>query len=574
MSAARRRLLRRTAEVVLGAAVLAWSCAVAEVHPARLFDQTNARALAAFLRDMFPPDLSAAFLRVVVVAVVRTLAVAMAGTTLAVLVALPLGYLATPSLFRRGILVASEPLTAAKRARSAASLAARGGLRFLRAVPDVMWAVLFVVAVGLGPLAGTLALAVAYTGVLGRVYADVFESVDPGPVEAILATGAGRLAIFVTAVWPQALGSVIAYTLYSFECCVRTASVLGFIGAGGIGYEINISMRLFEYGQVLTLIGAYVGIVFASELASRALRRRFSQRLSGRRLSHPLRAVLALALLLTAGASFVSAGFLRADLQGAAARAVRFAGALWPPDLSHDFVSSLPMPILQTIAIAVAGTTCGALLGGVLTIPAAIALASDRSAPRTGSSFVRTLLDRGARSVLALLRSIPDLLWVLLCIVAVGLGPFAGTVAVGLHSAGVLGKLYADTLEEVPQGPVDAVRASGAGAWACLLWAVLPQARATLTSYALLRFEANLRAATVVGLVGGGGIGLVIYNDIQLGFYDRVGTLIAVVYGLIAASDWVTDRLRVSGLSRSQLEDPRSPPRPPRRSAPRREACR
>jgi phosphonate transport system permease protein len=542
---------------VLAASVLVWACAVAEVQPARLFDEANARAFARFVRGMFPPDMSATFLRVVVAAIARTLAIAIAGTTLAVLVALPLGYLATPSLFRRGILLAAEPPRATKHALAASSLAARGVLRFLRAVPDVMWGVLFVVAVGLGPLAGALALAVACAGVVGRVYADVFESVDQGPVEAIFATGAGRFAVFVTAVWPQALGSAIAYTLYSFECGVRAASVLGFIGAGGIGYEINISMRLFEYGQVLTLIAAYVGVVFAAELASRALRRHFSQRLPGRRLSHPLRAVVAFAFLLTVGASFVSVGFLRADLRGAATRALRFAGSLWPPDVSRDFLSSLPAPILQTIAIAVVGTTWGVLLGGALAIPAAIALVSDRSAPRTGWVVVRAVLDRGARSVLALLRSIPELLWVLLCIVAIGLGPFAGTVAVSLHSAGVLGKLYADSLEEVPQGPVDAVRASGASGWACLIWAVLPQARATLTTYTLLRFEANLRAATVVGLVGGGGIGLVVYNDIQLGFYDRVGTLIAVIYGLIAASDWVTDRLRIGGFSRTQqIVDP------------------
>jgi phosphonate transport system permease protein len=557
MSAAGRPLPTRTANVILAAALLIWACAVAEVRPARLFDAASARAFAGFVHGMFPPDLSAAFLRVVVAAIVRTLAIAIAATTLAVLVALPLGYLATPSLFRRGVLVASEPLTASRRARSAASLAGRGGLRFLRAVPDVMWGVLFVVAIGLGPLAGTLALAVACAGVLGRVYADVFESVDQGPVEAVLATGAGRFAVFVTAIWPQALGNVIAYTLYSFECAVRAASVLGFIGAGGIGYEINISMRLFEYGQVLTLIAAYVGVVFLSEFASRTLRRRFSQRFPGRRLSHPLRAVIAFALLLTMGASFVSTGFVQADLHGAATRAIRFASSLWPPDVSREFVSSLPKPILQTIAIAVVGTTWGGLLAGALTIPAAITPLSDPSATRAGWTVLRTLLALGARGLLALLRSIPELLWALLCIVAIGVGPFAGTIAVSLHSAGVLGKLYADTLEEVPQGPVDAVRASGAGAWACLVWAVLPQARATLTTYTLLRFEANLRAATVVGLIGGGGIGLVIYNDVQLGFYDRVGTLIAVVYGLIAATDWATDRLRIIGSSRNQrIVDP------------------
>ena len=545
-----RRVARAAGQGIVVACLVAWAAVVAEVHPSRLVNEESARALSGFVRGMFPPDFSFDFLAVVGVAIARTLAIAIAGTSLAVVLALPLGFLATPSLFRRGIVVASEPESPGKRARALASLGARGVLRFLRAVPDVMWGVLFVVAIGLGPLAGTLALGVAYAGVLGRVYADVFESVDPGPVEAIHATGAGRVGVFVTAVWPQALGSVIAYTLYSFECCVRAASVLGFIGAGGIGNEINISMRLFDYRQVLTLILAYLLVVFASELGSRALRGRFSQG-SGRVSMSPSRSgIIGVAVFVTILASFVSVGFFSMDLEGAASRALRFASSLWPLDLSRSFLASLGAPILQTIAIALMGTLFGVLLGGALTLPAAIRVASSSIGARTSGSLAVALLDRGARTLLAVLRSIPEMLWVLLCIVAIGLGPFAGTVAVGLHTAGVLGKLYADALEEAPRGPVDAVRASGGTGWACFLWAVLPQARATLTTYTLLRFEANLRAATVLGLVGGGGIGLILYNDIQLGFYDRVGTLMIVVYGLIAASDALTDRLRVRGFSR------------------------
>jgi phosphonate transport system permease protein len=546
----RTAALRATARWLVAAAVVAWASVVAEVHPSRLFDEESARALATFVRGMFPPDFSSSFLGVVGAAIAQTLAIAVAGTTLAVLLALPLGFLATPSLFRRGILVASDPPSVAKRALSLASLAARGVLRLFRAVPDVMWGVLFVVAIGLGALAGTLALAVAYTGVLGRVYADVFESVDQGPVEAIHSTGAGRFAVFVTAVWPQAIGSVIAYTLYSFECCVRAASVLGFIGAGGIGYEINVSLRLFDYQQVLTLILAYLLVVFASELVSRALRGRFSQGRGQSALSRPATAFFAVMATVAIAASFASVGVFRADLHGAATRALRFAASVWPLDVSRAFLETLGAPILQTIAIALMGTLTGVVLGGALTLPAAVGVASFGAHARSPSGLALAVLDRAARTLLATLRSIPEMLWVLLCIVAIGLGPFAGTIAVGLHTAGVLGKLYADALEEVPRGPVDAVRASGASGWGCFLWAVLPQARATLTTYTLLRFEANLRAATVVGLVGGGGIGLLMYNDIQLGFYDRVGTLMVVVYGLIAASDALTDRLRTRGFSR------------------------
>jgi phosphonate transport system permease protein len=157
---------------------------------------------------------------------------------------------------------------------------------------------------------------------------------------------------------------------------------------------------------------------------------------------------------------------------------------------------------------------------------------------------MRAALYGTARTLLALLRSIPELIWVLLCILAVGLGPFAGVLALGLHTAGVLGKLYAETLEEVPRGAVEELRGIGASGLQRLLWAAWPQARETLASYTLLRWEHNLRASTVVGLVGGGGLGLALYNAVQLGFYERASTLVLVVFLLVSITDALADRLR------------------------------
>jgi phosphonate transport system permease protein len=127
---------------------------------------------------------------------------------------------------------------------------------------------------------------------------------------------------------------------------------------------------------------------------------------------------------------------------------------------------------------------------------------------------------------------------------AVGLGPFAGTLAIGLHTGGVLGKLYAETLEEVPSRPIEALRAAGARPLQILFWGVWPQARAMLASYTVLRWDFNLRVATVLGLVGGGGLGQSIYNNVQLGFYPRVATLIAIIYTLVLGTNWLGDKLR------------------------------
>src|SRR2546426_6481607 len=219
--------------------------------------------------------------------------------------------------------VAAEVHSFAFRVGVVASRLARALLGFVRAVPDLVWALLFVAAIGLGSLAGTLALAVAYSGVLGRVYADVFEHVDPQPLEALQSTGATRMQIFLRGVWPQALPHLMAYTLYSFECCVRAAAVLGFVGAGGIGYEISVSMRLFEYGQVLTLLLVFIMLLTATDAASRYLRARTVKsparlhevraqgKASARKpfASSSRRLVLRMLILPLAVASFALAGF-------------------------------------------------------------------------------------------------------------------------------------------------------------------------------------------------------------------------------------------------------------------------
>jgi phosphonate transport system permease protein len=219
-----------------------------------------------------------------------------------------------------------------------------------------------------------------------------------------------------------------------------------------------------------------------------------------------------------------------------------------PPDLDLGFLRSLLLPLLQTIGISVIGTLIGISISVVLSLPAASTLIlRDKYAAGRNSWFgqtVRWLIYLSARLVLNVLRSIPELVWVLVCILAVGLGPYAGTLAIGLHTGGVLGKLYAETFEEVPSQPIEALRANGASPLQILIWGMWPLLKPTLVSYTILRWETNLRVSTILGLVGGGGLGQAIYNNIQLGFYQRVTVLIAVIYALVLTTNWVGDRLR------------------------------
>ncbi len=551
---------------ILAALVVCWRAA--EIRPTAFFEPGAAASVWAFLRGLFPPDLSPAFLRVVAAAIVETLAIAIAGTVLSIFIAIPLGMLATPTLWRRGVLVAGEHRGPGQLGLAIASHATKALLGFLRAVPELVWALLFVVAVGLGSLAGALALAVSYSGVLGRVYADVFEDVEPRALEALQATGANRLQIFIWAVLPQAAPSITAYTLYSFECCVRGAAVLGFVGAGGIGYEINISMRLFEYGQVLTLITALVCLVAATEMASRFIRRRLHANAPAGSLAHnhlnnlnlasarerietqlkKYSRTLAAAFLIIG--SFYLAGFFNGSLVDASLlrRSARFVGRMFPPDFDPEFLRSLARPLLQTIGISVMGTLLGIAIGASFAVPATSTLVfvdqAETGKPSAVEKTAQRLVFYSARLALNVLRSIPELIWVMVCVLAVGLGPFAGTLAIGLHTGGVLGKLYAETLEEVPARPIEALRAAGARSMQILFWGIWPQARPALASYTVLRWDFNLRVSTVLGLVGGGGLGQAIYNNVQLGFYQRVATLIALIYIMVIAADWLGTRLR------------------------------
>jgi phosphonate transport system permease protein len=553
---------RRGGALVAAVFVLVICWQIDDVRLGAIFQRSTSSALWTLLRGLFPPDLSFGFLRIVCRALLSTLATAIAGTLLSVLIAIPLAALSTPILWRRGTLVSADEGNLGSTLRAAASRAVLAFLGFLRAIPDLVWGLLFVTAVGLGSLAGTLALVVSYTGVLGRVYADAFADVDPRPLEALQAIGATRGQIFLRGIWPQARPTLTAYTLYSFECCVRAASVLGFVGAGGIGYEISLSMRLFEYGQAMTLILAFVLLLTTTDVVSRRLRQSLqpnagqaenpwfpqgnlasSQGRFGSVL-RPARYVVVAAVLI---GSFYSAGFTREPFEGAhiLGNMMRFCRGMFPPDFGKDFVLGLGSLVLQTLAISILGTLIGIVIGGFLAIPATSSLVL----PQPDSPGARSVSDRGlswsiflaTRLLLNVLRSIPDLVWVLICIVVIGIGPFAGTVAIGLHTAGVLGKLYAEALEEVPRKPMEALRALGAGPFQLLWWGLWPQAKRMLASYTVVRWETNLRVSAILGLVGGGGLGQAIYNNVQLGFYSRLGTLLLVIYALVMVSDRIGD---------------------------------
>ena len=237
--------------VLLGQAAL-----VVHARPQDLI--TGAHGMADFLSRAFPPDFSK--LPDAAWPTLETLDIALFGTAVAVVFALPLSVLAarntTPAL----------PFYAL----------ARGLIGLCRSVPDLVWALLFVTAVGLGPFPGALAISVHSVGMLGRLFSEVIEDMDMGPVEALTMTGAARLAVFSHAVVPSVLPSLLGIALYRLDENIRSSLVLGFVGAGGIGFQLLTAMNLFQYRTVSLLLIITFVIVLATERLSAWLRARMS----------------------------------------------------------------------------------------------------------------------------------------------------------------------------------------------------------------------------------------------------------------------------------------------------------
>lgn len=260
--------------VLLLFAVLA-SYRLTEVKPLTLVQPEALGNLWSFAQGMLPPAHSAAFVRTIAKPVLETIQIALLGTVLAALLGFPLALLATNSIVFAGFLHDMDrrgPLAWLLK-RLPYSLT-RLLLNILRAIPELVWALLFVRALGLGPAPGIMALGVSYSGMLGKVYADILEAVDPAPIEALQSTGASRLHLVLYGWLPQALPNFLAYTLYRGECALRASALMGFVGAGGIGQHIELSMRMFEYHEAVSMILVVFALSAIVERLGDALRRR------------------------------------------------------------------------------------------------------------------------------------------------------------------------------------------------------------------------------------------------------------------------------------------------------------
>jgi len=208
----------------------------------------------------------------------------------------------------------------------------------------------------------------------------------------------------------------------------------------------------------------------------------------------------------------------------------KFIGEFFPPDLSAPFVAKVAGGALQTLAVSALGTLLAALAGAVLALPASGRFGL---APRLA-----------ARALLNVLRSVPELVWAALMVLAAGLGPFAGALALALHTAGVLGRLFAETLENAPRDSERALRDAGGGAVTAFAYGCLPLVTAQSVAYVLYRWEMNIRMAAVLGFVGAGGLGQLLYFHLSIFQQAQASTVLLAMFVLVFAVDAFSSRLR------------------------------
>ncbi len=487
------------------------------------------------LGGLTSPDLSEAFLVRIARLAGESVLIGMLGTALAVALAIGLALAAArfPQL----------PHDPAARRRSSwiatiIRATARGVLACFRAIPEILWAFLFVRIFGLGPGPAVFAIAITFAGTIGKLFAELIEAVDPVPAERLRAAGASSFAVFVYGVLPLVRKQWVAYTLFRLECAIRSASILGVVGAGGLGTEIELSIRYFQYDKLATALLAVIAYVLLLEAASHFLRR--------------LRPMVSVAFLVVgsiAGLAFINIPWSELCNSEAITQLQQFFAGFATLNTDTHFIRKALSLALITVSMAWVSTAIAAALALVLA-PMAIrrftirGYLQDAPEGRGPARWLLLVILIPSRLTLQVSRALPELVWALLFILWVGPGVTAGVLALTVHTVGILGRLYSDVLEETEPGPPRALQAMGAGPVASYLYGVLPQSFPRMLAFTLFRFEVNVRAAAMVGFVGAGGLGDALHTAISLFHMRDLATLLVLTLCLVLLVDAIGDRIR------------------------------
>jgi len=444
--------------------------------------------------SFFPPDLAFHYLVALSGPVLESLGMTAGAMLVAYLLSLPLGLLIGLRVPGTGLLQAL--------------------LSAVRAIPDLTLAIFCVIFFGVGPGAGMIAMAIFYTAAVGKIFGDLFRTADIGPLEALRATGASPVKVAIFGLIPLKLRDLLTYGSYEFESAIRASVIVGAVGGGGLGTELVGTLSAFDFHRATTLILVLILMVAAIDQITLHLRR------------HSL---WLFALLPPAAYAL----WFYLPQQTSLIHAMQTVATMFPPELSAAAWRKVPGLLAETAEMAIFGTALGV----------ALALPLGMLSARNVSPFFLAL---PIRRFLEALRAVPEVVWGLVLVAVAGVGPSAGILALGLHSGGCLGRLFAESFENVRPEPVLAVASTGASTLAVASYATIPLALGPLGVHTLFRLEWNLRQATVVGMIGAGGIGQALFDAQQLFFYRQMIAYLIITWIIVLAVDRASEWTRNS----------------------------
>lgn len=482
-----------------------------------------------------------------------TLGLVFTGTLLAAVLSVPIAYLAASNT------------TPGPGWRAAARFV---GV-FTRALPDVVLAMVFVLMFSLGALPGILAIGIHSIGMISKMFADAIEQVDEGPRLAIRAAGGSKLQEFTSGILPQVMPSWVATVLHRNDINLRGSVVLGYVGVAGLGLEMSYAFKSLDYGLglgiaviifilcvVMEIVSSLVRAAMLGETGNRGL---WADRMLRRgrrggvaaavapRGSAPQKVVPAWAAspetavrrpwtpirVRNVVAGWVAVALVIAgvwvcnitwsDLFTVWGKIPAVAVQFWPPTFGVYGAERMIGAMAETIAIALAAT--------LLTLAPSMIIGSFAARNVAPSGGARAF----ARFLLVGIRGVPEIILAIVLIVITGLGTQAGVIALAFGSIGLLGKLVADSFEEVDRGPERALLAAGATRTQVYAGATFPQSSRAVIGHTFYVLDTNVRAATILGVVGGGGIGYYLLNASQGSNYGLVTAIVLMILVTVLA---------------------------------------
>jgi phosphonate transport system permease protein len=550
---------QRTAWLLAFVAAFLWSVDQAGVFGESVLNRGGWTLALQFARAALHPDLSAELARLTLESAFTTLAFAIAGTTLSIALGVVFGIRSSEVFWQ---LVFPERGTRRPIRHRVPLVGLRAALAVPRAIHEAIWGLFFINILGLDPLVAVLAIGIPFGAITARIFAAILDETPRHALHALECSGASPARALLYGLLPQALPDLLSYTFYRLECAIRAAAVLGLIGAGGLGYQILLSLQSLRYDQVWTFLYALILLSATTDVWSSFLRRRLHlanrvdlqlDHQSKNRTYHRVdpvakRSLQAMVLLVPLSFWYIHADFTKLLAPRTFSLLAGVIHDALPPRMNATLLGSLVHLSAQTLSMSILAIVLAAAGGLLLSFPAASNfLLPGGIFDRVGSrahALKGALIFMTSRGILLLLRALSEAIWALVALFFLFPGMLPGAVGLGLYNLGILGRLMAEVTENVDQRPLRALQAQGASSVQVFVYGVLPSTLPRCLAYVLYRWEVCIRATVMVGFVGAGGLGRLLADQMSSFDYRGVATSLIAMLVLTFGVDSLSSRIR------------------------------